>query len=214
MTADRSADRETVIDRELTLHGPTVVARPPVESDVVPLWEAIDESVTDLCVWMRWCHEGYRPEETRVWLRATRQARAEGRECSFVVTDAVDGTVLGACALNDVDAENRRANLGYWVRSTATGRGVATEAAGLVARFGLTVLGLARVEIVAAPSNLASQRVAEKVGARREGILRNRFWLNGESVDAVVFSLVPSDLHAPPLTTPPGDGGDGRREPR
>ena len=187
-------DRDREIDERLALRGPTVVLRPPTEADVEALWEAVTESVAEVGPWLSWCHEDYDVEDARAWVRATREARGRGEECSFVVTDAHYGAMLGGCGLNQVEAEHRRANLGYWVRTTATGRGVATEAAALVARFGLTVLGLGRVEIVAAVGNRASQRVAEKVGAVREGTLRNRFWLGGDAVDAVLYSLVPADL--------------------
>ena len=64
----------------------------------------------------------------------------------------------------------------------------------LAARFGCEELGLYRIEIVAAVDNIASQRVAEKAGAVREGVLRNRLLVRGESQDAVLFSLLPGDL--------------------
>lgn len=86
------------------------------------------------------------------------------------------------------------ANLGYWVRTSAAGRGVATGATRAVARFGFEQIGLKRIEIVAAVNNLSSQRVAEKAGAVREGVLRKRLLIRGESHDAVLFSLVAEDL--------------------
>jgi len=86
------------------------------------------------------------------------------------------------------------ANLGYWVRTSAAGRGVATRATRLASRFAFEQLGLNRIEIVAAVGNIPSQRVAEKACARREGVLRNRLLINGESLDAVLFSLVPKDV--------------------
>ena len=86
------------------------------------------------------------------------------------------------------------ANLGYWVRTNSVGRGVATSATRLAARFGFEELGLHRIEIVAAVENIASQRVAEKAGALREGLLRKRLLIRGESQDAVLFSLLPEDL--------------------
>jgi RimJ/RimL family protein N-acetyltransferase len=86
------------------------------------------------------------------------------------------------------------ANLGYWVRTSATGHGVATTATRLAARFGFEELGMQRIEIVAALDNIPSQRVAEKSGAKREGVLRRRLLIRGESLDAVLFSLVPEDL--------------------
>lgn len=66
--------------------------------------------------------------------------------------------------------------------------------ADLMARFAFEQIGLHRVEILAAIPNVASQRVAEKTGAVREGVLRNRLLIGGVSQDAVLFSLIPRDL--------------------
>ncbi len=96
--------------------------------------------------------------------------------------------------LNFFNRVHQMANLGYWVRTSAVGRGTATLAACLVARFGFAQLGLHRIEILAAVDNIASQRVAEKVGAVREGVLRKRLLINGESHDAVMLSLLPEDV--------------------
>ena len=70
-----------------------------------------------------------------------------------------------------------------------------------MARFGLEELGLQRIEIVADADNQASQRVAEKVGATREAVLRNRLRLHGRSCDAVMFGLLLDDLRGAQLTT-------------
>jgi ribosomal-protein-serine acetyltransferase len=183
--AEGRSPRETEIDERLVLHGPTVVLRPPGDNDIDAILAAVRESVAEVGAWLPWCHPAYDLEDAEGWVRGSREARARGEECAFLIGDAGSGAVLGGCGLNQVEAENRRANLGYWVRSSATGRGVATEAAGLAAEFGLTVLGLGRLEIVAATANRASQRVAEKLGAVREGVLRNRFWIAGEPVDGV-----------------------------
>ncbi len=193
-----ATDRERVVDEELVLRGPTVVLRPPRDDDASAVCETVQESVADVGSWLAWCHPDYDVGDALVWVRGSREARARGEECAFLITDAQTGAVLGGCGLDQVDAVNRRANLGYWVRTGATGRGVATEAARLAAEFGLTVLGLGRLEIVVAAGNRASQRVAEKLGAVREGVLRSRFWLGGEPVDALLYSLVPADLHRSP----------------
>src|SRR3990172_4536404 len=106
----------------------------------------------------------------------------------------MDGSYLGGCGLNGI-GEYKFANLGYWVRTSRTKQGVATAATLLLARFGFDELKLNRIEIVVATGNYASQRVAEKAGATREGVLRNRLILKGKPVvDAVMFSLIPKDL--------------------
>ena len=61
----------------------------------------------------------------------------------------------------------------------------------LLADYGFKELKLNRIEILVAVDNLASQRVAAKAGAVREGILRNRLLLHGKIHDAVMFSLIP-----------------------
>ncbi len=162
--------------------------------DADALFEAAVESYVAIHPWLPWCHADYVLEEAEAYCRTRPEAWAKGADFSFVIEDAETGDFLGGCGLNQIDHQNGGANLGYWVRTSATGRGVATAAARLTARLGFEDLDLQRIEITAAVDNAASQRVAEKVGAVREGILRNRFLLDGESHDAVLYSLVPEDL--------------------
>jgi RimJ/RimL family protein N-acetyltransferase len=86
------------------------------------------------------------------------------------------------------------ANIGYWVRTGATKRGVAAGAVRLAAQFGFEDLGLSRIEIAAIPENIPSRRVAEKAGAKLEGIARNRIVMHGQAYPAALYSLLPEDL--------------------
>ena len=101
---------------------------------------------------------------------------------------------LGGVGLNFINRVHQFGNLGYWVRTSETSHNVAPIGGRLVSQFGFEELGLHRIEILAAISNVASQRIAEKIGAAREGVLRKRLLIRGESHDAVLFSLVPEDL--------------------
>jgi RimJ/RimL family protein N-acetyltransferase len=85
-------------------------------------------------------------------------------------------------------------NLGYWVRTSCHGQGIAGRAAKLTARFAFEHLGLIRVEIVIGVGNRASLRVAEKIGAHDEGILLNRMVIGRSVCDAHMYSLIPSDF--------------------
>jgi RimJ/RimL family protein N-acetyltransferase len=117
-----------------------------------------------------------------------------GDSYSFVIFDVRDGAFLGSAGLSQINQTHRVANLGYWVRSGQAGRGIATSAVKLVARFGLQELGFNRLDIIVPVGNRSSQRVAEKVGAKQEGILRNRLVLQGKPLDAVLYSMVAEDL--------------------
>lgn len=83
--------------------------------------------------------------------------------------------------------------IGYGVRHEVCGRGVAPRALRLLARRALDEVGLVRVELVTDVDNRPSQRMAEKAGFMREGVLRQRLTIRGRTSDCVMYSLVPSD---------------------
>ena len=165
-----------------------IAIRPYEASDARSLWEAARESVSDIQPWMPWCHSDYTLEEAQAWYEAQAAAWANRTFYEFAITSA-DGRYLGACGVNQLDAVNRRANLGYWVRSSAAGHGVAPTAVKLLAAWAFEQTDLIRLEILVATANARSLRVAEKTGAKQEGTLRKRLLLHGESHDAVLFSL-------------------------
>jgi RimJ/RimL family protein N-acetyltransferase len=162
--------------------------RPYGIEDAEDLWTAVRESVSELTPWMPWCHPEYSIDESRRWVEEQSLAFRARKEFQFVITQA-DGHFLGACGLNDLDAANRRANLGYWVRSRETGRGVASSAVRILRDWAFAETDLIRLEIVVAVGNLASRRVAEKVGARKEGRLQRRLWLEGRASDAILYAF-------------------------
>lgn len=163
-------------------------------ADAERVYEAAIESRADLAPWMPWCHPDYTLEEARAYVLTRGPAFDEGLEYAFAIVGE-DGRHLGTCELNQIDANYRRANLGYWVRSSAAGRGVAPAAVRLLARFAWMETDLQRLEIVCAVGNTRSQRVAEKAGALREGVARDRLILYGRPHDAVIFSLVRGRLY-------------------
>ncbi len=164
-------------------------------TDIPLLYEAVRESISEISPWLPWCHPDYSMEDSSTWVLSRDEAWANEVECSLVITDAQTGAFLGAVGLNQFNRDHQFANLGYWVRSSRSGRGVATTATLLTARFGLRKLALQRIEILAAVGNKPSQRVAEKAGAKREGVLRNRLSLRAVPQDAVMYSLIASDLN-------------------
>lgn len=182
------------MNRGIELTDGSVLLRPYRLSDVNNLYEAARESIAEASVWMAWCHADYSNEESRAWIESRAEAWEKETDYDFVITDAKDGFFLGGCGLNRFDHANRTANIGYWVRTSRTRGGVATAAAQLLVRFGFGDLELNRIEIMVAVDNKASQRVAEKTGAVREGILRSRWIVHEKVYDMVMFSLIPKDL--------------------
>jgi RimJ/RimL family protein N-acetyltransferase len=181
-------------DHAVTLAGETLVLRPFRLQDANDIYEAVRQSLAELGQWLSWCHAGYALDDTLEFLRARPEAFRRDGEYSFAIVSRTSGEFLGATGINQIDPASRRANLGYWLRTSATGRGIATQATRMLALWAFEALELQRIEIVAAVGNLASQRVAERSGATREGIARNRLRVHGVPHDAVLYSLVPADF--------------------
>ncbi|MGH3022914.1 MAG: GNAT family N-acetyltransferase [Gaiellaceae bacterium] len=111
---------------------------------------------------------------------------------AFAVVDAETDELLGSVGF-DLE-EHGRAEFGYWVAREARGRGVASRALLLLARWAAREHGLARLQLIVDPANAASIRVAEKAGFEREGLLRSYIELNGTRRDVYLYSLLPEEL--------------------
>jgi len=188
------------LDRTVELTDGTILIRRCELADAQRVYEAVRESIAEVSPWAPWCRPEYSLEDARTWLASLPEAWAKGTDYDFAVVDPHDGSWLGGCGLNQFNRVHGFANLGYWTRTSRTGRGIATAAVRLLARFGFETLKLKRIEIVAAVGNKASQRVAEKAGATREGVLRSRHVVRDKLYDAVMFSLLPEEIGRPAET--------------
>jgi RimJ/RimL family protein N-acetyltransferase len=109
-----------------------------------------------------------------------------------IVLGATDA-VIGGADLRVVSPRDRRAELGYGLARSHWGRGYATEAAGLLLRFGFEELGLLRIEALCAVENERSLRTLERLGMRREGRLAWYRWKKDTPRDHYLYALTRRD---------------------
>jgi len=140
---------------------------------------------------MVWCHQNYGLRDAEAWIETTRAGRESHSMYDFAIF--ADDQYAGGCGINHINWVDRLANLGYWVRTSLAGRGVAPAAAQQVIEWAFENTNLNRIEIVAACGNIRSQRVAEKLGATRDAILKKRMMVSGRAVDAVLYSVIRPD---------------------
>ena len=100
----------------------------------------------------------------------------------------------GCVGLNRTDWTSRVTEIGYWTGPWARGLGHTTEAVAMLSRWALQEQDFERVELLVAPENSASARVAQKAGFMAEGIARNKGRGGDGRTDLEVWSLVPADL--------------------
>ena len=173
-----------------TLQDHSVLLRPFQLADAEPMYEAACESMGQLCAWMTWCQPSYSISDAERFVSQSAQAWEMGEHYSFAILDAKNSAFLGSIGLNHLNFTLKLGNIGYWVRSSATGRGRCTAATRLMASYALHQLGLTRLEFLIPLANVASQRVARKAGAHFEGILRSRLLISGTRHDAAMYALL------------------------
>ena len=169
--------------------GSDVVLRPLVLSDSPAVTAALDESRVELAAWMTWWTPAFGEPDVRDYIVRVTAERERSESFEFGIYDAA-GVFVGNCGINRISTLNRYANLGYWIRTSRTGQGLATAAVEKLAAWAFEHTDLNRLEIVAALGNVRSQRVAERAGATREGLLRQRQMLRGIPHDEVMYSLL------------------------
>jgi RimJ/RimL family protein N-acetyltransferase len=132
------------------------------------------------------------PGFARIWLDRYEEGRADGGREAFAIVDE-DGNFLGLALAPRIEEDARTAELGYVVAPEARGRGIATEALGLLTEWALSDRGLLRLELLISVENGASKRVAERCGYVREGILRSLHVKEGVREDTEIWSRLATD---------------------
>ena len=159
------------------------------------LYEAANESKGgEFSRWMSWCHEDYTLDESKSFIEKVGKTWQSETEFAFAIFGAETNEFFGGVGLNQPNDDHKFYNLGYWVRVSKHNRGAASAATRILAKTAFEDLSVNRIEILAAVENIASQKAAEKAGARREGILRKRLIIGGGVHDAVIFSFVREDF--------------------
>jgi RimJ/RimL family protein N-acetyltransferase len=173
------------------LHDAEIALRQWSEDDVADLAEACRDP--EIPRWIPFVPSPYAEEDAREFVAGATDRWEAAAGASFAIVDASTGKLLGSIGMGLRPMGT--GHIGYWVAREARGRGVATRALRLLARWAFEELGLGRVELVTDPANRASQRVAEKACFRREAVLRSALqYPDGRRADSVMFSLLPDEL--------------------
>lgn len=159
------------------------------------LFEAAYESRGgEFARWMPWCHENYVISESEAFIEGLEEKWQNGTVFGFAIFDAITNEFLGGIGLNQPNKLHKFYNLGYWVRVSCQNQGIASAATRALAKVAFEDLPINRIEIITAIENIPSQKAAEKAGATREGVLRNRLSIGERIHDAAMFSFIKSDF--------------------
>lgn len=184
----------------VVLDGAGVRLRPWAAQDAPRLREACSDPVIPEFIPL--IPSPYTEETARWWIGEGAPAAWRAGGAAWAVVDPDTGDLLGGAGMGQVLPERAQAELGYWVAPWARRRGVATAATRAVADWAFAERGIARMELLTAPRNAASQRVALAAGFTREGVRRGGATLrDGSRGDYIVFARLATD---PPGPVAPG----------
>jgi RimJ/RimL family protein N-acetyltransferase len=163
-----------------------VALRPWTEGDADEIVACLDGD-EEIELWLDQVPQPYRVEDALAYIRGVGAT-------AYAVVDAQSNRVLGSIGARWND-EHDVAEIGYWTRTDARGRGLTTRALVLIARLAFE-RGAARVQLRADVENVPSRRVAEKAGFTAEGVLRSAHWNPrlGRRQSWVMYSLLPGEL--------------------
>lgn len=187
MTTDHPpVPREIVTER--------LVLRPYDDTDAGPLIDAIDESRTELNAWMAWAPTMRRPDDPHRLFQRGRENWAAGTDFGLGIFQRDTGRYLGGTGLHRPDWDVPSIEIGYWMRTSETGKGYVREAVNGLTRLGFGTLGMRRMVVTCAATNTRSRTVAEATGYVLEGRLRHHDRLpSGDLRETLVYALIDTD---------------------
>ena len=134
-------------------------------SHIGDLLDTIETSLPELKPWMAWAVDWNRQES----LQYLRSANDPNDNAFAIIVDGKASGVIGILVPKPAQAWGE---IGYWIRSDLAGRGIMTSALAQAIRWAFETRGLHRLELRASPKNVASNRLAEKLGFSFRGVAR------------------------------------------
>lgn len=168
--------------------------RPWLEEDAAEVARCCSDE--EIAYWLDMVPQPYTEDDARAYIAGSLQGWRDGSSATFANTEAQSGALLGSIGVRLVPPGDETGDVGYWTRAEARGRGVTTRALVLVSRWAIALPQVERLQLRADLQNVASQRVAEKAGYVREGVLRSAHFnpRQNRRLDWVMYSLLPGEL--------------------
>jgi len=173
-----------------------LLIRPPQRADAQMVYEAILESQAELNRWMAWSKDNTLEDAIRYTRRALAQFIMR-ENLAMTIWRKADQHFVGNTGLHAINWEQRKFEIGYWLRTSAYGQGYMTEAVNGLTRFCFDVLEATRVEIRCDAENERSAAVARRTGYTQEAHLRSEeLNTSGMLSDTLIFGMIRTDYDA------------------
>jgi ribosomal-protein-serine acetyltransferase len=144
-----------------------------------------------LRIWLPWVDNMRSVDDFKKYIESSKLRFTNHIENGYVIM--AGNVMIGRVGLYNIDRGNKTASIGYWLDKEWLGKGIITRCCKAVIDDGFGRLQLNRIEIRAATENVKSQAIPERLGFKKEGIIRQGEFVNNQFVDLYVYSILQSE---------------------
>lgn len=171
--------------------------RPYCNDDLDGLYECVTRSIPEMKPFLPWVHDNYKLNDSQKWITWAQANWRSGLQYDFVIEEIATNTFLGGVGLLAVNRQFGTAELGYWLRTDYTGKGITFEATCLAVQFAKAQLKLNKLIIFMPVKNVASKAIAVKLGARYIETKQRYQIINQVELDCEFYLLDLSEYKSP-----------------
>jgi ribosomal-protein-serine acetyltransferase len=179
---------------EIKTEIPSLYLRLLREEDAEELSLRVDQNREHLRRWASWVDGTTTRSDTLKFVRFCLESAVAGTGIHYALL--LEDEIVGPVTFNTIEKINRCATMGYWLAKSQTGRGLMTTAAKTLISEGFRRLELNRIQATVATENYPSQAVCDRLGLKKEGVLRQAEWVNDHFVDLTMNSVLRSEWMA------------------
>lgn len=173
-----------------------LLIRLPLPGDGADVHEAVVESLELLKPWMPWAQQAPDKELTEATIRKAYCAFLERTDLRFHLFEKSTKIFVGSSGLHQIDWSLPKFEIGYWCRKSFVGKGYISESVRGLTVFAFQVFKAKRIEIRCHERNIRSRKVAERLGYRLEGVMRNnQIDIDGKLENTCIYAMIPEDFH-------------------
>ena len=158
------------------------------------LYQLVKGNRLHLREWLPWVDNMRSVDDFKRYINSSKQRYANHSETGYVIM--ANHSMIGRVGMYNIDLTNKSASIGYWLDQQWLGKGIITRCCKAMIGEGFNRLHLNRIEIRAAIENHKSQAIPERLGFKKEGIIRQGEFVNDHFVDLYVYSMLKEEWSA------------------
>ena len=157
-------------------------------TDAEELLNLIDSNRAYLKEWLAWLDRIKEVNDTKSFIKNTKEQYASDN--GFQAGIFYDNKLIGVIGIVDIDWQDKKTEIGYWIDSKYQGKGIITKSCKVIIDYAFNKLKLNKVEIHCAENNNKSQGIPKRLGFTKEGVLREAQCLYGKFVNLAIYGLL------------------------